>query len=215
MGLIDANKWIPLELQLAQKSAEGTNIISRDQLMAMNSQNKSIILSGRQVQHSLGKLLYFDVEKLRDFIIISPAYLVEVLRSIVTEKQFWPRGKMFFTILKKLKKTGTIERDEIYHLWGQENFKHILPYKNYMLQILVHIDVLIAPRTSFKDVNSQIQDVSFFMIPCMITKGNNTKFLKRFWKSNNSIVLAYPLSKRYYLQRCHIAFLVRSLHVGI
>lgn len=190
-------KWIPLELQLAQKSAEGFNIISREQLMTMNSQNKSMILSERQielflkVQHSLGKLLYFDVEKLRDFIIISPAYLVEVLRSIVTEKQFWPKGKRFYTILKKLKKTGMIERDEIFYLWGQDNYKHILSYKNYMLQILVHLDVLIAPRTSYDDENSSVQDVSRFMIPCMVTKGNNTTFMKRFWNSNNSIVLAY------------------------
>lgn len=189
--------WIPMELQLAQKSEEGINIISRDQLRNLNSKNESMVLTERQietflnVQHSLGKLLYFDVENLREFIIISPAYLVEVLRSIVTEKQFWPIGMRFSRILRNLQEFGMIDRNDIYFLWQQENFKHILPYKEYMLQILVHLDVIIAPITKLEDVNSQIQDISRFLIPCMITAGNNTSFLKRFWKSNNCIILAY------------------------
>ncbi|CAC5384666.1 unnamed protein product [Mytilus coruscus] len=190
-------RWIPLELQLAQKSSEGINIISRDQLLVLNSKNESMILSERQlatflkVQHSLGKLLYFDVENLRDFIILSPAYLVEVLRSIVTEKQFWPTGERFFKILKSLQETGMIERVDIYYLWEQDNFKHILSYKEYMIQILVHLDVLIAPKTSFEELNSPIQDASNFLVPCMITKENDTMFLQKFRHSNNSIVIAY------------------------
>lgn len=190
-------RWIPLELLLAQKSAEGTNIISYDQLLVLNLKNESMILSERQlatflkVQHSLGKLLYFDVENLRGFIILSPAYLVEVLRSIVTEKQFWPKGEMYSKILINLQETGMIERDDIYYLWQQDDFKHIMSYKEYMIQILVHLDVFIAPKTSLENLNVSIQDVSHFLVPCMITKENDTMFLKRFRHSNSSIVIAY------------------------
>ncbi|XP_071124204.1 uncharacterized protein [Mytilus edulis] len=196
-GELMPTRWIPLELQLAQKSAEGTHIISYDQLLVLNTNNEAMILSERQlaaflkVQHSLGKLLYFDVENLRGFIILSPAYLVEVLRSIVTEKQFWPNGDMHFKILKNLQETGMIERVDIYYLWEQDEFKHILPYKEYMIQILVHLDVLIAPKISFEELNVSIQDVSHFLVPCMITRENDTMFLKRFQHSNNSIVIAY------------------------
>ncbi|CAC5399854.1 unnamed protein product [Mytilus coruscus] len=42
-------RWIPLELQLAQKSAEGTHIISYDQLLVLNATNESMILSERQL----------------------------------------------------------------------------------------------------------------------------------------------------------------------
>ncbi|CAC5380440.1 unnamed protein product [Mytilus coruscus] len=190
-------RWIPLELQLAQKSAEGVNILSRDQLLKLNSSNESMTLSEKQietflrVQHSLGKLLYFNADNLRDFIIISPAYLVEVLRSIVTEEQFWPKGETFSRILKNLREHGIIERSDIYHLWQQEHFQHILPYKEYMLHILVHLDVIIAPRTGLGDLNSPFEDVSRFLLPCMITKGNDTMFLERFWQSSNSIIMSY------------------------
>lgn len=190
--------WVPLELQLARKSAEGINILSRDELMELNSKNdESMKLSERQmetflkVQHSLGKLLYFDVENLRDFIIISPSFLVEVLKSIVTEKQFWPKEDGFLSILKNLQQNGIINRDEIYYLWGQAHCKHILQYKKYMLDILVHLDVVVAPRTRIEDVSSPVHDISRFMVPCMIAKENDTDFLKKFWKTKNSIILAY------------------------
>ncbi|XP_071124203.1 uncharacterized protein [Mytilus edulis] len=190
-------RWIPLELQLAQTSADGFNIISLDDLRKLNSQNGSMELSEKQietflkVQHSLGKLLYFDVEYLRDFIIISPPYLVEVLRSIVTEQQFWPEGERFSKILTNLQEYGMIDKDDIYYLWGQDNFKHILQFKTYMLEILVHLDIITAPRTSFEDAISPIQNVSRFLLPCMITKGNDTNFLERFRQTNYSIVIAY------------------------
>ncbi|CAC5399856.1 unnamed protein product [Mytilus coruscus] len=195
-------RWIPLELQSAKNSSEGTNIISYDQLLVLNTNNESMILSERQlaaflkVQHSLGKLLYFDVENLRDFIFLSPVYLIEVLRSIVTEKQFLPKGEMYSKILKNLQETGMIERNDIYYLWQQDNFKHILSYKEYMIQILVHLDVLIAPKTSFENLNCSIQDISHFLVPCRITKENDTMFLKRFRQSNNSIVIAYTFIEK-------------------
>lgn len=98
---------------------------------------------------------------------------------------------MFSTILKNLQQSGMIERDDIYYLWGHEIFQHILPYKDYMIKILVHLDVIIAPKTRFEDVSRQIQHTSRFLVPSMITKGNNTDFLKKFWRSNNSILLTY------------------------
>ncbi|VDI74649.1 Hypothetical predicted protein [Mytilus galloprovincialis] len=189
--------WIPLDLQLTMKVEEGTNILSLEQIKSLNSKKKSMALSEKQivtfleVQHSLGKLLYFNVENLRDYVIISPAYLVEVLRSIVTEKQFWCKSGRFPSILKNIQETGFIDKEDIYHLWTQKEFMHFLKYKEYMVDLLVHLDVIIAPRTSFELSSSPLRDVSRFLVPCMITKTNDTKYLEKFWNYNNSIVMAY------------------------
>ncbi|OPL33067.1 serine pats1 threonine-protein kinase, partial [Mytilus galloprovincialis] len=189
--------WIPLDLQLTMKVEEGTNIISLEQIKSLNSKKKSMALSEKQivtfleVQHSLGKLLYFNVENLRDYVIISPAYLVEVLRSIVTEKQFWCKSGRFPRILKIIQETGFIDREDIYHLWTQKEFMHILKYKEYMVDLLVHLDVIIAPRTSFELSSRPLRDVSRFLVPCMITRTNDTKYLEKFRNYNNSIVMAY------------------------
>lgn len=103
---------------------------------------------------------------------------------------------MFSRILSTLQETGIIERSDIYFLWEQDEFAQILPYKEYMIQILVHLDVIIAPRTSFGGVNIPINEVSSFMVPCMVTTANDTMYLKKFRNSNNSIILAYSFTEQ-------------------
>lgn len=189
--------WVPLELQLAMQAEKGINILPKEQIRMLNSQNESIVLTDKQLetflkaQHSLGKLLYFDIANLRDFVIITPSYLVEVLRSIVTEKQFWPKGKQFQNILKTMQQTGEVSRDNILFIWNQDNFRHIQQYKDFVLEILVHLDILVATRTSTEDLSTSLQNVSQFLVPFMITNPDNTKYLKKMCNSRTAIFLAY------------------------
>jgi hypothetical protein len=50
--------------------------------------------------------IHFDDEDLREYVIVDPAYLIEVLRSIVTEKLFWPKSETLQKIFEKLSTTG-------------------------------------------------------------------------------------------------------------
>ncbi|XP_071181291.1 uncharacterized protein [Mytilus edulis] len=194
--------WVPLELHLAQQAEKGVNILTKEQIQMFNSQNESMVLTSKQletflkVQHSLGKLLYFDIANLRDFVIITPAYLVEVLRSIVTEKQFWPKGKQFQSIFQTMQKTGGLSRDDIEILWNQDIFSHILSYKEFIIEVLVHLDILVAERRVTDDLSTALPEVSKFIVPSMITKPNNTKYLNKFCKSGTSILLSYKFTEK-------------------
>ncbi|VDI73966.1 Hypothetical predicted protein [Mytilus galloprovincialis] len=194
--------WVPLELHLAQQAEKGVNILTKEQIQMFNSQNESMVLTNKQletflkVQHSLGKLLYFDIANLRDFVIITPAYLVEVLRSIVTEKQFWPKGKQFQSIFQTMQKTGALSRDDIDILWNQDIFRHILSYKDFIIEVLVHLDILVAERRATEDLSTSFHEVSKFIVPSMITKPNNTKYLKKFCKTGTSILLSYKFTEK-------------------
>ncbi|XP_076077014.1 uncharacterized protein LOC143047690 [Mytilus galloprovincialis] len=196
-GELMPTAWVPLELQLSQQAEKGVNIMLKEQIRKLNTQNETMVLTDKQLetflkaQHSLGKLLYFDIANLRDFVIITPSYLVEVLRSIVTEKQFWPKGKRFQQILQTMQQTGAISRDNIYFIWNQATFKHILPYKDFIIEILVHLDILVASRTFEDDLSTPLQSVSQFLVPFMITSPNNTKYLNKFCTSKNAILLSY------------------------
>ncbi|XP_071140776.1 uncharacterized protein [Mytilus edulis] len=182
--------WVPLELQIAEQVELGKNIISKQQLQDLNSKNESMVLSEKQlntflkVQHSLGKLLFFDDIKLRDYIIINPVFLIEVLRSIITDKQFWPKEEKLEKIFRSLQDTGRIERMAMYALWNQEAFKHIVPYKEFMINILVYLDILVPPQ-------NLTEDEYHFFVPCMIKKHDNTKYMTRRCSSKNSIIMAY------------------------
>ncbi|XP_052075482.1 uncharacterized protein LOC127712931 [Mytilus californianus] len=194
--------WVPLELHLAKQVEKGVNILTIEQLQMFNSQNQSMVLTDNQletflkVQHSLGKLLYFDVANLRDFIIIAPAYLVEVLRSIVTEKQFWPKGKQLQSIFHTMEKTGALSRDDIDVLWKQQMFEHILSYKDFIIEVLVHLDVLVAERMTTNDLSTSPHKVSKFIVPSMITRPNNTNYLRTNCKIETSILLSYKFTEK-------------------
>ncbi|XP_076088251.1 uncharacterized protein LOC143058673 [Mytilus galloprovincialis] len=196
-GELMPTTWVPLELQLLMEVENGVNIMSKAKLKMLNSQNEPMVLTEKQletflrVQHSLGKLLYFNTTTLRNYVIIKPAYLVEVLRSIVTEKQFWIKGKRFSRVLQTLRDTGFIDRWDIYSIWNQVSFKQILPYKVFMIEVLVHLDVLVAPQTENEDLHHNIERVSRFLVPCMITRHNKTKYMKKFCTSKTSIIMSY------------------------
>ncbi|CAC5391803.1 unnamed protein product [Mytilus coruscus] len=189
--------WVPLELQIAEQVELGKHIISKQQLQDLNSKNESIVLSEKQletflkVQHSLGKLLFFDEVNLRDYIIINPVFLIEVLRSIITDKQFWPKEENMVKIFRSLQDTGRIERMDMYALWNQEAFKHIVPYREFMINILVYLDILVPPQNLTEDDNHSRLVSCYFLVPCMIRKHDNTKYMTRRCSSKNSIIMAY------------------------
>ncbi|XP_076090552.1 uncharacterized protein LOC143062692 isoform X3 [Mytilus galloprovincialis] len=189
--------WVPLELELLQEVENGNNIISRSQLEALNNENKTFTLTPKQlegflkIQHSLGKLIYFDEMNLRNFIIINPVYLIEILRSIVTDKQFWQRGESCTESFQRLRNEGIIEKKTIYSKWEQDEFSHILPFKEFMLDILIHLDIIVSPRTDLQNLPLPLHTVSFYLVPCMITNPDITNYVATYCNDNTSIVLAY------------------------
>lgn len=84
------NAWVPLELEIAELTAEGKQILSLKDIEELNNASEVSTLSSKdlktflQIQHSLGKIVYFDTPQLKDYVVISPLYMVEVMKSFVT-----------------------------------------------------------------------------------------------------------------------------------
>ena len=84
------NAWIPLELEIAELTAAGMQIMSLKEIYALNNACEVSTLSTEdiktflKIQHSLGKIVYFDTPQLKDYVVISPLYMVEVMKSFVT-----------------------------------------------------------------------------------------------------------------------------------
>ena len=84
------NAWVPLELEIAELTAEGKQILSLREIEELNNASEVSTLSSEDlktflhIQHSLGKIVYFDTPQLKDYVVISPLYMVEVMKSFVT-----------------------------------------------------------------------------------------------------------------------------------
>ena len=108
--------WVPLDLQFSEMRSNKTTLISKEVLIDLNRSNEDLALTDTQieyflkVQHSLGKILYFDQHGLEKFIIVQPQSLVNILRSFITDELFWPQEKGLRDILLTMINTGEIAK---------------------------------------------------------------------------------------------------------
>ncbi|CAC5420855.1 unnamed protein product [Mytilus coruscus] len=162
----------------------------------LNAISQVSVLSSEQLndflhfQHSLGKIVYFDTAQLRDFVIISPLLLVEIMRSFVTDRQFWPSDFTVHAIFKKMSESGTLQRGELYQIWEQEAFNKILPYRKYIFDMLIHLDIVSEQRRYNTKTGRRLPTKNFF-VPCMVTERNTTNFMSKECTPNRAISLAF------------------------
>ncbi|XP_063440026.1 uncharacterized protein LOC134721151 [Mytilus trossulus] len=184
-GELMPTKFVPLELQLAKKIDEKQKIVSIDELKRINNQNEIMALDDDEltlflkVNHALGKLIFFDEAGLRDKVIIDPVFLIDVLRSIVTEEEFWPQHLL--QIYKALKGSGKLLKRDLYEIWNQDCFKTILEHKEYMVEMLVHLDIICSQEDNMNGSD-------YFLIPCMISTKREDNISMPF---DRSIHLSY------------------------
>ena len=168
--------WVPLELQMSELRSDNMNIISKEELMTLNQRNEDLKLKDEQiehflnVQHSLGKILYLDNQGLDLFIIVQPQSLVHILRSFITDEDFWPKDKELKDILETLMKTGQILKANLFKLWSQEKFHKHMPndyFKEFIIQVLVHLDILVEPKHYRQEQESTYHS---YIVPCMVKR---------------------------------------------
>ncbi|VDI54812.1 Hypothetical predicted protein [Mytilus galloprovincialis] len=125
--------WVPLDLTISVLRADGVKLITKERLLQVNKSNNEFAVNERRiddfllVQHSIGKLLYFDEPALRDFIVIQPTAMVNILRAFITDIMFWPEKGPVRDILENLSSTGVLKKTDLFTLWSQPAFKDILP----------------------------------------------------------------------------------------
>ncbi|CAG2242606.1 unnamed protein product [Mytilus edulis] len=190
------NACVPLELEIAEMVAAGKQILSLVELEELNSISKVSVLDLEQLhdflhfQHSLGKLIYFDTRQLQDYVIINPLLMVEVMRSFVTDVGFWPKKKGLEETFRRMSESGIIRREDLYQIWKQKDFRAILPYKEFIFNILIYLDILAEQRRYDTTTGSRLPVDNFF-VPCMVTERNKTSFMDKECTPEKAICLAF------------------------
>jgi hypothetical protein len=178
-----------------------TTLISKEVLIDLNRSNEDLALTDTQieyflkVQHSLGKILYFDQPGLDKFIIVQPQSLVNILRSFITDEHFWPDDKSLRDILHTMINTGEIAKEDLLKLWSQEEFHQHMPnnkFKEFLIQVLVHLDILVEPKRYSQEQKSIAQS---YLVPCIVKR--NLTVTDVYYKSaeDKMICLSYKLLK--------------------
>lgn len=188
---------VPLDLQLMERSKEGKKVMAVKEIEEINAANEMMVLTQSQlttflkIQHALGKYIYFNEGPLNKFAVIDPTYLVEVLRSVVTEEEFWPKTEDIRKIYVSLRDKGILTKTDLLKLWEQEEYRSLEGYKDYMIKMLIHLDILIEPRSSFLSEIQVPENDIFYLVPCMIKQPAKRPNIK----VDSSIYLAYAFNE--------------------
>ncbi|VDI03767.1 Hypothetical predicted protein [Mytilus galloprovincialis] len=193
--------WVPLELMITKMKNDKIHVIPKTYLAEANKMNGDLQLTTKELdnflltQHSFGKIMYFNQPELNNFIIIYPPALVNILRSFITDEQFWPTDKTLNNSLQKMTDTGKITKKDLLNLWKQEKFQNDIPneddYKEFIIQVLVHLDVLVLPKRCLAWKNDV--HVDYFFVPCMVKNKMRMSFLDDESFAKKTITLAYRL----------------------
>ncbi|XP_071123586.1 uncharacterized protein [Mytilus edulis] len=190
------NASVPLELEIANLVVKGKQVLSLREVEELNSISKVSVLSNEELRdflqfhHSLGKLVYFDTPQLKGYVIISPLLLVEVMRSFVTDIAFWPKKGLIRNTFERMSGSGIIQRKDLYLIWEQKHFNKISPYKEFIFDMLIHLDILSEQRRYDTNTGSRLPVENFF-VPCMLTQRNDTSFMTHECTSDKAISLAF------------------------
>ncbi|XP_076116494.1 uncharacterized protein LOC143083962 [Mytilus galloprovincialis] len=190
------NASVPLELEIANLVTKGKQVLSLREVEELNSISKVSVLSNEELRdflkfhHSLGKLIYIDTPQLRSYVIISPLLLVEVMRSFVTDIAFWPKKRLIRNTFERMSASGIIQRKDLYLIWEQKHFNKISPYKEFIFDMLIHLDILSEQRRYDITTGSRLPVENFF-VPCMLTQRNDTRFMTHECTPEKAISLAF------------------------
>ncbi|VDI44393.1 Hypothetical predicted protein, partial [Mytilus galloprovincialis] len=189
--------WVPLELLIANMKKESIDFVLKTHLAEANTMNGDLALSPKQLddflltQHALGKIMYFNQPELNNFIVIYPPALVNILRSFITDKMFWPKEETLRNILREMTNTGRIKKRDLLKLWQQKQVHQQMAcdeIKEFVIQVLVHLDVLVEPKRHSVWNN--------FLVPCTVKNKMPMSFLDDKSFENKTISLVYRFLKR-------------------
>lgn len=190
--------WVPLELQISEMRTKHVSVIKKERVQELNRLNEEFALPEHlidaflKIQHSLGKILYFDFPGLDKFIVVQPTIMVNILRSFITDQLFWPKQQDLRSILENTAHTGTIKKLQLFQLWSQSPFDVYLPtdqHKEYIINVLVHLDILVRPKHENKVETSD----PLYMVPCVVQNKLPEDLLPR--EEQKTICLAYHLKE--------------------
>ncbi|VDI41415.1 Hypothetical predicted protein [Mytilus galloprovincialis] len=187
--------FIPLELEFASLIRRNISLITLDHLEKINSMQPIRTLSKSELkvflkfQHSIGKLLYFDEHKLADRIILSPTLLIDAFKSIVTDRRFCEGDKKREEIWDVMGKNGVVSKQAIESVWKGKKYALFYKDKDYLLNVMTHLDILVEPKRYGSDHKRITAD--FYYVASMVRAIDESGYLQSVDITKRNIAIAF------------------------
>jgi hypothetical protein len=183
--------WIHLEMVINKKVEKGSKVITFEMVEKINQDNPVKVLNKEeivlflQVQHAQGNIIYFPLPGLRDYIVISPSYVIDAFKSIVTHKMFCTGRRL--KSVQSMNLDGILEKQDINTIWKSTEF---LKHKDFIICLMCHLDILAEPRV-YNSVNHSLIPSQFYYVPSMVSRAGCPSFLEDEDLASKSVGLSF------------------------
>ncbi|XP_071148921.1 uncharacterized protein [Mytilus edulis] len=190
--------FIALELEFASLIKRNIPLITLEQLNEINSLQSIRPLSETELkvflkfQHSIGKVLYFDEEKLNTHVVLSPTFLIDAFKSIITDRTFCEGDKNREALWDVMNKEGVVSKTAIQNIWKKEQYRDFYKHKEYLLDGMTHLDILVDPKIYDNDRKRIPAD--FYYIASMVRTNDDSGYLQSANFTQRSIAIAFESS---------------------
>ena len=85
---------------------------------------------------------------------------------------------------------GLIQKSDLFSLWERKKFSKILPFKEYVFDMIVHLDILSEQRRYDLNTGRRLPVEDYF-VPCMVTEQYTTNYMKNECTPQRATCLAF------------------------
>ncbi|XP_071150106.1 probable serine/threonine-protein kinase roco6 [Mytilus edulis] len=169
--------FIPLELEFASLIRRNIPLITLQHLAKINALQPIRPLSEAELkvflkfQHSIGKVLYFDEQKLDKHVILSPTHLIDAFKSIVTDRRFCEGDEEREKLWEVLDTKGVVSKMSINTVWMKKIYRRFNENKDYLLDVMTHLDIMVEPKRYDSDRKRVPAD--FYYVASMVRSVHN------------------------------------------
>ncbi|XP_076089100.1 uncharacterized protein LOC143059481 [Mytilus galloprovincialis] len=190
--------FIPLQLEFASLIKRNIPLITIEHLQKINSLQpiRSLTESELKVflkfQHAIGKVLYFDEHRLDRHVILSPTHLIDAFKSIVTDRRFCQGDTVREELWDVMSKKGVVSKQIIKQIWKKKNYQKFYKDKDYLLDVMTHLDILVEPKRYDSDHNRIPAD--FYYVASMVRAKDDSGYLQSASFTTRSNAIAFQSS---------------------
>ncbi|CAG2215800.1 unnamed protein product [Mytilus edulis] len=190
--------FIPLELEFASLIKRNIPLITLDHLNLINLLQSIRPLSKTELkvflkfQHSIGKVLYFDEENLDTHVVVSPTFLINAFKSIVTDRRFCEGDSNREVLWDIMGKKGVVSKTAIQNIWKKTQYREFYKNKDYVLDVMTRLDILVDPKRYDNDRKRIPAD--FYYIASMVRTNDDSGYLQSASFTHRSIAIAFQSS---------------------
>ncbi|XP_045161868.2 uncharacterized protein LOC123526687 [Mercenaria mercenaria] len=190
-------KWIPLEKKLLD--IRNKKIVRLVDIMKIDSENSHPIQDEEQIKlflkyhHEKGGLIFFDEEKLHEFVVLDPQFLIDAFKCIITSQRFYRWKPDLKDLGEKLMNSGILEMDLLDEIWGNDETSQFYSFKDVLLAFMQRLRIL-AEMKDVTDTTRAEHVERTFLVPSLLKGQADEKVMDAFLppckrKSNISLIL--------------------------